>query len=79
MTFYTFMMRRYKYADGPAGALARDMQSDALRFPRNRPCKFRGWHDLISGYLTDNGACPSCLDTFETCWQEYVEYEKGKK
>ena len=78
MTFYTFMTRNYKNSDSPAGDLARDMKSDYEKFPRNRPCKFDGWHKLIRKYLEENDACAGCLETFEECWKEYVQCEKKR-
>nr|DAW88634.1 MAG TPA: YozE [Bacteriophage sp.] len=78
MTFYTFMTRNYKNSDSPAGDLARDMKSDYEKFPRNRPCKFNGWHKLIRKYLEENDACTGCLETFEKCWKEYVQCEKKR-
>lgn len=78
MTFYTFMMRNYKNSNNPAGDLARDMKSDSENFPRNRPCKFKGWHDIIYNHLVRNDACDACLKTFEECWEEYVRCEKKR-
>lgn len=78
MTFYTFMMRNYKNSDSPAGDLAGDMKSNSEKFPINRSCKFRGWHDIIYNHLVINGACGACLETFEKCWEEYVKCEKKR-
>jgi uncharacterized protein YozE (UPF0346 family) len=78
MTFYTFMTRNYKNNDSPAGDLAGDMKSDSEKFPRNRPCKFKGWHEQLYKYLVENGACRDCLRTFEECWEEYVKCEKKR-
>lgn len=78
MTFYTYMTRNYLNSDCPAGDLARDMKFDSENFPRNRPCKFKGWYAIIRSYLERNGACSACIDTFEECWEEYVECEKKK-
>lgn len=78
MTFYTFMTRNYRKSDSPKGDLARDMVRDSEKFPRNRPCKFKGWHDLIHKYLVSNDACRECLVVFEECWEEYVRCEKKK-
>jgi uncharacterized protein YozE (UPF0346 family) len=76
MTFYTFMIRNHLNEDTPAGDLAQDMYGDTETFPKNRPCKFDGWHRLIRSYLEQENACRQCLETFETCWKEYVECEK---
>ena len=78
MTFYTFMMCNYKNTDTPAGDLAGDMKRDSERFPRNRPCKFKGGHEQLYKHLVENGACHDCLRTFEKCWEEYVRCEKKR-
>lgn len=78
MTFYTFMMRNYKNDGSSAGDLARDMRSDSEKFPLNRPCKFKGWHEQLYKYLVKNDACRDCLSTFEECWEEYVKCEKKR-
>jgi uncharacterized protein YozE (UPF0346 family) len=78
MTFYTFMMRNCKNDDSPAGDLARDMKSDSEKFPRDRPCKFKGWHEQLYKYLVENDACLDCLRTFEERWEEYVRCEKKR-
>ena len=78
MNFYNYMVRNYKNAESSVGDLARDMASDTQRFPRNRPSKFKGWHDIIHTYLVENGTCYACLETFEECWEEYVGCEKKK-
>ncbi len=51
MNFYNYMIRNYKTSDSPAGDLARDMARDSEHFPRNRACKFKGWHDIIHNHL----------------------------
>ena len=53
MTFYTFMMRNYKNTDSPAGDLARDMRRDSEKFPRNSPCKCKGWYEQLYNYLVE--------------------------
>ncbi len=78
MTFYTFMTRNYKNADSPAGDLARDIRRDSEKFPRNRPCKHKGWHEQLYQYLVESNACRDCLNTFEECWEEYVKCEKKR-
>lgn len=78
MSFYNYMVRKYRNCDSPAGDLARDMARDSENFPRNRPCKFKGWHDIIHNHLVRNDACDACLETFEECWEEYVRCEKKK-
>ena len=71
MTFYTYMMRPYKTRLTREGDLARDMEKDKERFPRNAVCKFDGWYRIIHNYLTQNGVC-------EKCWKEYVQCEKSR-
>ena len=65
MNFYNYMIRNYK-------------TSDSEHFPRNRACKFKGWHDIIHNHLVRSGACDACLETFKECWEEYVRCEKKK-
>lgn len=79
MSFYTFMMRQYKNSNTPAGDLAGDMKRDTENFPRNPSCKYRGWYDIIRDYLMRKGACDTCLEIFDECWEEYVRCEKEKK
>ena len=68
MNFYNYMIRNYKTSDSPAGDLARDMARDSEHFPRNRACKFKGWHDIIHNHLVRSGACdpvanlPACAE-----------------
>ena len=62
MNFYNYMIRNYKTSDSPAGDLARDMARDSEHFPRNRACKFKGWHDIIHNHLVRSGACDACLE-----------------
>lgn len=78
MNSYNYMIRNYKTSDSPAGDLARDMARDSEHFPRNRACKFKGWHDIIHNHLVRSGACDACLETFKECWEEYVRCEKKK-
>ena len=78
MTFYTYMMRTHKTRITNEGDLARDMERDKEHFPRNRSCKFDGWHRIILDYLVDNAACDECLEVFEKCWEEYVRCEKSR-
>lgn len=78
MTFYTYMTRNYRNTDSPKGDLADDMHADREKFPRNGPCKFKGWHRLIRSYLERNGACNACLEVFEKCWEEYEACEKSR-
>ncbi len=78
MTFYSFMMKHHRGQQSPAGDLAGDMYDDKDRFPRNRSCKFTGWHDLILRYLRSNDACADCISVFEECWEDYVACEKRR-
>ena len=78
MTFYTFMTRNYIKSDCPQGDLARDMRRNKESFPRNRPCKFKGWQAIIHDYLTSHNACRECLEAFEISWKEYVQCVKNR-
>lgn len=78
MTFYTFMMRNHLGEDSAAGVLAEDMKRENEIFPRNRPCKFDGWHKVLQDHLRDRGACGIRMDAFEECWEEYVRCEKSR-
>lgn len=78
MTFYAFMMKNYLNEDAPAGDLAQDMHRNKEEFPKNRSCKFDGWHTVILDYLQSRNACRECLETFDECWEEYVECEKKR-
>lgn len=78
MTFYTFMMRNHLNDNTPAGNLAKDMKRDKESFPRNRPCKFNGWHSIIWDYLQSRNACREYLEVFDKCWKEYVKCEKKR-
>jgi uncharacterized protein YozE (UPF0346 family) len=76
MQFYTWMIKNYLNESSPKGDLANDMKGDDS-FPRNTyPGKYNGWHNLIRGYLERNNACTDCLETFEECWEEYVNERK---
>lgn len=78
MTFYTYMMRNHLGKDTPEGDLAMDMRRDKDHFPRNRACKFNGWHQIIENYLYSQGGCRECMDVFEECWEEYERCEKQR-
>lgn len=75
MTFYTYMTRKHKNDDTPAGDLARDMIRDREKFPRNSSHKLEGWRKLIRSYLYDNNGC---IKTFDECWEEYAKCEKKR-
>ena len=78
MTFYTFMMRKYRNGEGPKHDLACDMWDDRETFPRNGAGKYDGWHQILRDYLARQNACSDCLETFEDAWEEYVKCEKKK-
>lgn len=78
MSFYTFMMRKYKGTNTPEGDLANDMELDRDSFPRNCTGKFEGRHKLIREHLEACDACSDCLDVFERYWKEYIECEKSR-
>ena len=78
MTFYSFMMKYHRGQHTPAGDLAEDMYDDKELFPRNRSCKFAGWHNLILGHLKSNDACNECIAVFEECWKDYVACERKR-
>ena len=76
MSFYTFMMRKYKGTNTPEGDLAADMELDRDSFQRSCTGKFNARYRLIREHLERNDACEACLDVFERCWEEYVRCEK---
>ena len=78
MTFYTYMMRNHLGKDSPAGDLAMDMKRDKDHFPKNRSCKFNGWHQFIRYCLSGQGVCSDCMEVFEECWKEYERCEKKR-
>lgn len=78
ITFYTYMTRNYLGKASPKGDLAMDIKRDKDRFPKNRSCKFNGWHRLIQNYLISQGACGDCMEVFEKCWKEYERCEKKR-
>ena len=78
MSFYTFMMRKYKGTNTPEADLAADMELDKYSFQRNSTGKFKARHRLIREHLERNDACEACLDVFERCWEEYVRCEKSR-
>ena len=78
MTFFTYMMRNHKGQDTCYGDLADDMYEDRDSFPRPTRGEIEDWHDEIRGYLEDSGACWSCLDVFEECWEAYAKAEETR-
>lgn len=78
MSFYTFMMRRYKGTNTPEADLAADMELDKNSFQRSCTGKFNARHRLIREHLERNDACEACLEVFERCWKEYVACEKSR-
>lgn len=78
MTFYTYMMKNYKNADGMKGKLARNMHDDKEHFPKNGQSKFKGWHTLIRDYLIKEGASYTILDAFDDAWEEYELCERKR-
>ena len=75
MTFYDYMWKFHRGEDTPEGDLASDMYADRECFPRGRDTNIG--HEEIKAYLEDSGACYKCLEVFEECWEEYLEYEKN--
>jgi len=73
MTFFYFMMKKYKNGDGAKRDLACDMYDDKEQFPRNGLSNLQFWHKGIREYLENQGACDDCLDVFEKCWKEYIK------
>lgn len=77
MTYKNWMKRNYAEKDSPEGDLARDVWSDES-FPKNRSCKYKGWHDLIKSYLERRQACSEAISLFEKTWKEYESCEKQR-
>lgn len=77
MTYKNWMKRNYADLDSPEGDLARDVWNDET-FPKNRCCKFKGWHDLIKSYLERKAACTEAISLFEKTWKEYEACEKQR-
>lgn len=78
MNFYNFMTRHHINDAGPVGRLAKDMQSDRERFPKNGQGKFAGWKAIIRRYLEGQEASDNCLWAFDEAWEEYVRCEKKR-
>lgn len=79
MTFYNYMMRYYRKADGPKGNLAQDMHEDWKNFPRNGTGKYNGWYRILRDYMEKCGVCDDCMRVFRECWAEYVAYDRQKR
>lgn len=75
MNFYKFMMSCYKNENSNRGDLADDMVRNKDEFPRNIKHKSEEY-DAIIKHLTNRNACRECLETFKSCWEEYLECEK---
>ena len=76
MTYYRWMMKKYRYDVTAAGSLAREMKLDP-EFPRSA-----GRTEVLD-HLLRCGATSNCIWTFEDTWQEYDseirEYRRRKK
>ena len=79
MTFYTYMMKKYKGTEGPKSDLAWDMYDDREKFPRNGVGKYDGWYSIIHDYLSRQGACDDCMRTFHEAWAEYVDNDRRRR
>lgn len=80
MTFYHYMMRRYRselnsyageYGENPIVDLAAGIARDG-DFPRNSETRLQHWHTYIRRYLSRRGAETPCIRAFEYCWREYL-------
>ena len=78
MTFFTYMMEKYRNGSGAKRDLACDMHDDKESFPKNGVGNFAVWHKILRDYLERQGACDDCLKTFEKCWKGYVSCEKKR-
>ena len=77
MTYYRWMMKKYRYDVTTAGCLAREMRLDP-EFPRNA-----GRTEVLD-HLLRCGATSKCIWAFEDTWQEYersdeVRSHRGRK
>ena len=64
MTYYRWMMKKYRYDVTMAGRLAREMHLDP-GFPR------KAERTEVLDYLLRNGATSNCIWAFEVTWQEF--------
>lgn len=75
MTFYTWMMKKYKGQDSPEGDLASDMELLSKEFPRNRGTDYKSARVEIVSHMRNHLACREALQTFAKCWTRYVLHE----
>lgn len=84
MSFYEYMISKYRYKDTPDGDLARDMERDNKLtgfFSNLHECSVEHQHESIEAHLFNLHACSEALYAFERCWKKYKRYVKreGKK
>ena len=71
MTYYRWMMKKYRYDVTTAGCLAREMRFDP-DFPRNA-----GRTEVLD-HLLRCGATSKCIWAFEDTWQEYERSDEAR-
>ena len=78
MTFYTYMMKTHKGKLSHGNGLAGDMYEDRASFPRNKGYSDKERQKLLD-YLHEQHAIDACIESFELCWEEYVQHEKAEE
>lgn len=76
MSFYEYMMSRYRYKYIPEGDLAKDMERDNKLtdfFSNLNECLVEHQYENIKERLVNCYACSRCLETFEKCYEEYKQ------
>lgn len=76
MSFYEYMMSRYRHKYTPEGDLAKDMERDNKWtdfFSNLNECSVEHQYENIKERLVNCHACSRCLETFERCYEEYKQ------
>ena len=73
ITFYDFMMDRYRGKNNRFGDLAEDMERDP-DFPRDTIDR-----ETVRHYLASCLACADCMNTFSAAWRNYKKFSDSKE
>lgn len=79
MSFYEYMISRYKHKNTTDGDLARDMERDNKStsfFSNLHECSVERQYESIEIHLLRLHACSGALNAFERCWKKYKRYVK---
>ena len=82
ISFYEYMISKYRHKDTSYGDLARDMERDnklTSFFSNLHECSVEHQHKSIEAHLLSLHACPGALDAFERCWKNYKRYVKREE